>query len=76
MPSLHLTDTEIRIQLAGKYFLIGGFLFGSPEPYSSWASRGCDPGLEDGKNSPLYIDIRKMICGCVDNITTNRYTSH
>ncbi|KAL5572269.1 hypothetical protein UlMin_021866 [Ulmus minor] len=26
-----------------------------------------DPGLEGGKNSPLFTDILNMICGCVDN---------
>ncbi|KAG6582539.1 Brefeldin A-inhibited guanine nucleotide-exchange protein 5, partial [Cucurbita argyrosperma subsp. sororia] len=26
-----------------------------------------DPGLEDGKNAPLFTDILNMICGCIDN---------
>ncbi|KAG2646178.1 hypothetical protein PVAP13_2KG490600 [Panicum virgatum] len=26
-----------------------------------------DPGLEGGKNSPLFTDILNMVCGCVDN---------
>ncbi|KAI3511298.1 hypothetical protein L1887_18447 [Cichorium endivia] len=26
-----------------------------------------DPGLEDGKNVPLFTDILNMVCSCVDN---------
>ncbi|KAJ0810156.1 putative Sec7 domain, armadillo-like helical, sec7 domain superfamily protein [Helianthus annuus] len=26
-----------------------------------------DPGLENGKNVPLFTDILNMVCGCVDN---------
>ncbi|KAK3127408.1 hypothetical protein QOZ80_7AG0572890 [Eleusine coracana subsp. coracana] len=26
-----------------------------------------DPGLEGGKNSPLFTDILNIVCGCVDN---------
>ncbi|KAI3925688.1 hypothetical protein MKW92_017070 [Papaver armeniacum] len=26
-----------------------------------------DPGLDGGKNSPLFTDILNMVCGCVDN---------
>ncbi|XP_047066260.1 brefeldin A-inhibited guanine nucleotide-exchange protein 5-like [Lolium rigidum] len=30
-----------------------------------------DPGLEDGKNSPLFTDILNMVCGCVDNTSSD-----
>ncbi|OIW00195.1 hypothetical protein TanjilG_29185 [Lupinus angustifolius] len=26
-----------------------------------------DPGLDGGKNSPLFTDILNMVCGCIDN---------
>lgn len=26
-----------------------------------------DPGLEGGKNAPLFADILSMVCGCIDN---------
>ncbi|KAK1413426.1 hypothetical protein QVD17_35199 [Tagetes erecta] len=26
-----------------------------------------DPGLENGKNVPLFTDVLNMVCGCVDN---------
>ena len=35
-----------------------------------------DPGLEGGKNSALFTDILNMVCGCVDNTSSDRYTSH
>lgn len=35
-----------------------------------------DPGLEGGKNSPLFTDILNMVCGCVDNTSSDRYASH
>ncbi|KAJ3670258.1 hypothetical protein LUZ60_010582 [Juncus effusus] len=28
-----------------------------------------DPGVEGGKNAPLFTDILNMVCGCVDNTT-------
>ncbi|KAM7505722.1 hypothetical protein LguiB_004626 [Lonicera macranthoides] len=28
-----------------------------------------DPGLEGGKNVPLFTDILTMVCGCVDNLS-------
>ncbi|CAN6205762.1 unnamed protein product [Urochloa humidicola] len=30
-----------------------------------------DPGLEGGKNSPLFTDILNMVCGCVDNTSSD-----
>ncbi|KAJ0966984.1 hypothetical protein J5N97_023901 [Dioscorea zingiberensis] len=30
-----------------------------------------DPGLEGGKNSPLFTDILNMVCGCVDNLSSD-----
>ncbi|KAH7669024.1 guanine nucleotide-exchange factor protein [Dioscorea alata] len=30
-----------------------------------------DPGLEGGKNSPLFTDILSMVCGCVDNLSSD-----
>lgn len=30
-----------------------------------------DPGLEDGKNSPLFTDILNIVCGCVDNTSSD-----
>ncbi|KAM3384907.1 hypothetical protein ACQJBY_009095 [Aegilops geniculata] len=30
-----------------------------------------DPGLEEGKNSPLFTDILNMVCGCVDNTSSD-----
>ncbi|RLN33662.1 brefeldin A-inhibited guanine nucleotide-exchange protein 5 [Panicum miliaceum] len=30
-----------------------------------------DPGLEGGKNSPLFTDILNMVCGCVDNSSSD-----
>lgn len=32
-----------------------------------------DPGLEGGKNVPLFTDILNMICGCIDNSSPDRY---
>lgn len=32
-----------------------------------------DPGLEGGKNVPLFTDILTMVCGCVDNLSPDRY---
>lgn len=34
-----------------------------------------DPGLEGGKNVPLFTDILNMICNCVDNSSPDRYAS-
>jgi hypothetical protein len=34
-----------------------------------------DPGLEGGKNVPLFTDILNMICSCVDNSSPDRYAS-
>lgn len=31
-----------------------------------------DPGLEGGKNAQLFADILNMVCGCVDNSTSDR----
>ncbi|XP_068664277.1 brefeldin A-inhibited guanine nucleotide-exchange protein 5-like isoform X2 [Aristolochia californica] len=31
-----------------------------------------DPGLEGGQNSPLFTDILNMICGCIDNSSSDR----
>lgn len=31
-----------------------------------------DPGLEGGKNAQLFADILTMVCGCVDNSTSDR----
>ncbi|KAF0905978.1 hypothetical protein E2562_008999 [Oryza meyeriana var. granulata] len=30
-----------------------------------------DPGLEGGKNAPLFTDILNMVCGCVDNTSSD-----
>ncbi|ONM24430.1 HOPM interactor 7 [Zea mays] len=30
-----------------------------------------DPGLEGGKNSPIFTDILNMVCGCVDNTSSD-----
>uniref|UniRef100_A0A1D1YN54 Brefeldin A-inhibited guanine nucleotide-exchange protein 2 n=1 Tax=Anthurium amnicola TaxID=1678845 RepID=A0A1D1YN54_9ARAE len=30
-----------------------------------------DPGLEGGKNAPLFSDILNMVCGCVDNSSSD-----
>ncbi|XP_073005233.1 brefeldin A-inhibited guanine nucleotide-exchange protein 5 [Typha latifolia] len=30
-----------------------------------------DPGLKGGKNAPLFTDILSMVCGCVDNSSTD-----
>ncbi|XWS48464.1 hypothetical protein CRYUN_Cryun13aG0079700 [Craigia yunnanensis] len=30
-----------------------------------------DPGLDGGKNAPLFIDILNMVCSCVDNSSTD-----
>ncbi|OVA15766.1 SEC7-like [Macleaya cordata] len=30
-----------------------------------------DPGLDGGKNSPLFTDILNMVCGCVDNSSSD-----
>lgn len=32
-----------------------------------------DPGLEGGKNAPLFTDILNMVCNCVDNSSSDRY---
>lgn len=32
-----------------------------------------DPGLENGKNVPLFTDVLNMVCGCVDNNSPDRY---
>ncbi|KAI3925687.1 hypothetical protein MKW92_017069, partial [Papaver armeniacum] len=32
-----------------------------------------DPGLDGGKNFPLFTDILNMVCGCVDNSPSDRY---
>lgn len=32
-----------------------------------------DPGLENGKNGPLFTDILNMVCSCVDNSSPDRY---
>lgn len=34
-----------------------------------------DPGLEGGKNSSLFTDILNMVCGCVDNSSSDRFAS-
>lgn len=34
-----------------------------------------DPGLDGGKNAPLFTDILNMVCGCVDNSSPDRYLS-
>ncbi|RZR78841.1 hypothetical protein BHM03_00004390 [Ensete ventricosum] len=31
-----------------------------------------DPGLEGGKNASLFTDILNMVCGCVDNSSSDR----
>nr|XP_043623310.1 brefeldin A-inhibited guanine nucleotide-exchange protein 5-like [Erigeron canadensis] len=33
-----------------------------------------DPGLENGKNVPLFTDILNMVCGCVDNSSPDSTT--
>ncbi|XP_047330350.1 brefeldin A-inhibited guanine nucleotide-exchange protein 5-like isoform X2 [Impatiens glandulifera] len=33
-----------------------------------------DPGLDGGKNSPLFTDILNMVCGCVDNSSPDSTT--
>lgn len=33
-----------------------------------------DPGLDGGKNAPLLTDILNMICSCVDNASSDRYS--
>ncbi|KAK1263102.1 Brefeldin A-inhibited guanine nucleotide-exchange protein 5 [Acorus gramineus] len=30
-----------------------------------------DPGLEGGQNAPLFTDILNMVCGCMDNSTSD-----
>jgi len=35
-----------------------------------------DPGLEGGKNVPLFTDILNMVCSCVDNSSPDRYGNH
>lgn len=35
-----------------------------------------DPGLNGGKNAPLFTDILNMVCGCVDNSSSDRYVSY
>lgn len=32
-----------------------------------------DPGLENGKNVPLFTEILNMVCSCVDNSSPDRY---
>jgi len=32
-----------------------------------------DPGLEGGKNAPLFADILNMVCGCIDNSSPDKY---
>ena len=32
-----------------------------------------DPGLDGGKNVPLFTDILNMVCSCVDNSSPDRY---
>lgn len=32
-----------------------------------------DPGLDGGKNVPLFTDILNLVCGCVDNSSPDRY---
>lgn len=29
----------------------------------------CDPGLDGGKDAPLFTDILNMVCSCVDNLS-------
>lgn len=31
-----------------------------------------DPGLEGGKNVPLFTDILNMACNCIDNSSPDR----
>lgn len=35
-----------------------------------------DPGLDGGKNVPLFTDILNMVCSCIDNSSPDRYTNH
>ena len=35
-----------------------------------------DPGLDGGKNVPLFTDILNMVCSCIDNSSPDRYANH
>lgn len=32
-----------------------------------------DPGIDGGKNAPLFADILNIVCGCVDNSSLDRH---
>lgn len=32
-----------------------------------------DPGLDSGKNVPLFTEILNMACNCIDNFSPDRY---
>lgn len=34
-----------------------------------------DPGLDSGKNVPLFTEILNMVCNCIDNSSPDRYVA-